>query len=87
VDKFWIDIVISHETIHSLQSEKKHGMLLNLDLSKAYDKINWDFVQAILGAFGFDPSWTQRILNLTSSTLFSILVNGSLSPLLMLSRD
>jgi hypothetical protein len=49
-------IVISHETIHSSQSEKKPGMLLKLDMSKAYDKINWDFLRAIRGAFGFDPS-------------------------------
>jgi hypothetical protein len=55
-------------------------MLLKLDMSKAYDKINWDFLRAIMGAFGFDPSWIQWILNLTSSTFFSILVNGSPSP-------
>jgi hypothetical protein len=33
-------IIVSHETIHSLQSNKKPGMLLKLDLSKAYDRIN-----------------------------------------------
>jgi hypothetical protein len=73
-------IVVAHETIHSLQSSKKPGMLLKLDLSKAYDRINWNFLKAMLGAFGFDPSWINWIISLSSMTLFSILVNDSPSP-------
>jgi len=55
-------------------------MILNLDLSKTYDQINWDFLREILGYFFFNPSWISWILNMISSVLFSILVNGSPSP-------
>jgi hypothetical protein len=51
-------------------------MLLKLDLSKAFDKLSWDFMRAMLLAFGFDHFWVTWILNLTSSTFFSILLNG-----------
>jgi len=51
-------------------------MLLKLDLSKAFDKLSWDFMQAMLIAFGFDQNWVTWILNLTSSALFSLLING-----------
>ena len=52
-------------------------MLLKLDLSKAYDKLNWDFLEGVLRAFGFGDNWIRWIINLVSSAFFSILVNGT----------
>jgi hypothetical protein len=51
-------------------------MLLKLDLSKAFDKLSWEYMRTILIAFGFDQNWVTSILNLTSSTFFSLLING-----------
>lgn len=33
-------IILSHEVTHSLKIMKKPGMLLKLELSKSFDKIN-----------------------------------------------
>jgi hypothetical protein len=52
-------------------------MLIKLDMSKAYDRISWRFLQQMLEAFGFVEDWIQWIMSLISSTFFSILVNGS----------
>ena len=52
-------------------------MLLKLDLSKAYDKLIWQFLAGILKAFGFVEEWSNWITNMVSSAFFSILVNGS----------
>eukprot|EP00253_Pinus_taeda_P009912 PITA_09912 len=68
-------IILTHEIIHSLKQSKRPGMLLKIDLSKAFDTISWQYIQKILNAFGFDPSWTRWILLLTSS-FFSVLING-----------
>jgi hypothetical protein len=69
-------VILAHEVIHSLHSTKTPGMLLKLDLSKAFDKLSWNYLRSSLLAFGFDPAWVSWIVNLTSSTLFSILING-----------
>ena len=71
------DIILVHETIHSLKATRTPGMLLKLDLSKSYDKLNWQFLSGILKAFGFAEDWTNWIMNMVSSSFFSILVNGS----------
>jgi hypothetical protein len=69
-------VILAHEVIHSLHSTKSPGMLLKLDLSKAFDKLSWSYLKSTLLAFGFEPNWVSWIVNLTSSALFSILING-----------
>lgn len=51
--------------------------MIQLDLPKAFEKVNWNYLEATLKAFGFDNRWTNWILALIKSTNFSILVNGS----------
>jgi hypothetical protein len=70
------NVILAHEVIHSLKTSKTPGMLIKLDLSKAFDRASWQYLKAILDSFGFDQGWVKWILNLISSTFFSILVNG-----------
>ena len=72
------NIFLIHETIHSLDITKNEGMILKLDLSKAFDKLSWEYMEKMLQAFGFHDEWIQWITTLTSMAFFSILVNGSL---------
>eukprot|EP00253_Pinus_taeda_P011126 PITA_11126 len=69
-------IILSHEIIHSLKHSKQACMILKLDLSKAFDKLSWTYIQKMLNAFGFSPMWTRWIMSLITSSFFSILVNG-----------
>lgn len=69
-------IVVSQEVIHSLKQRKRPGMLMKLDLSKAYDRLHWDYLRAVLEAYGFDHRWIDWIINLVSTPNFSILING-----------
>ena len=41
-------IILVHETIHWVKNRKFQGMLLKLDLSKAYDKLNWNLLAGVL---------------------------------------
>eukprot|EP00253_Pinus_taeda_P028396 PITA_28396 len=69
-------IILTHEIIHSLKISKQAGMILKIDLSKAFDKLSWTYIQKMLCSFGFSPMWVRWIQSLISSTFFSILVNG-----------
>ena len=46
--------MIVHEVIHSLEVGKMEDFLLQLDLSKAYDSVDWDFLKVVLLTFGFN---------------------------------
>ncbi|KAL6222512.1 hypothetical protein ACLB2K_005904 [Fragaria x ananassa] len=52
-------------------------MALKLDISKAYDRLEWDFLKKILLKFGFDPSWVDLIMHCLSTVRYSFLVNGA----------
>lgn len=70
-------IILSNEVIHSLKVLKKPGMILKLDISKAFDKLSWNYIHQMLLAFNFNATWIRWIMNLISSPNFSILLNGS----------
>ena len=41
-------IMMVHVVIHSMEAEKREDMLLKLDLSKAYDQVDWSFLDFVL---------------------------------------
>lgn len=51
------NIVVAKEIIHSLHSKRsrKCGMVVKVDLEKAYDRIDWDFLRLVLDMVGFQP--------------------------------
>ena len=66
-----------HEVIHSLEASKREGMLLKLDLFKAYDRVDWAFLDKVLHAFGFDQKVCKIISQLFTTPSLAILVNGA----------
>jgi hypothetical protein len=70
-------IIFAHEVINSLKITKYLGILINLEMSKSFNKLSWKYIHQVLLAFGFSQRWIKWILSLTSSTFFLILINGS----------
>jgi hypothetical protein len=60
-----------------LKSQRRGGMIIQLDLAKAYDKISWHYMAKTLEAFGFEQHWINWIVNLVSTTSYSLLINGA----------
>jgi hypothetical protein len=69
-------VILSYEVIHSLKSTSILDMLIKLDLSKSFDKLSWQYMSSLLLAISFDAEWVNWIMNLTSSSFLSILING-----------
>eukprot|EP00253_Pinus_taeda_P028919 PITA_28919 len=80
------NIIQAHEVVHSLTSKRKVGMIMQLDIAKAYDEVNWTYIRKVLSVFGFDHNWIRWVMALVTSSSFSILVNGSPSEIFLPSR-
>ncbi|XP_070677505.1 uncharacterized protein [Malus domestica] len=72
-------IGIAHEMFHLLKGRKaktKYELGLKIDMQKAYDRVEWDFLDATMGKMGFCNRWQQLIMGCVSSVQFAILLNG-----------
>ncbi|XP_019158498.1 PREDICTED: uncharacterized protein LOC109155268 [Ipomoea nil] len=80
-DKLITDnILIVAEVGHYL-NRKQCGVAgwgtLKLDMAKAYDRMEWPFLQGMLVALGFDETWIKLIMMCVSSVSYSFLINGT----------
>jgi hypothetical protein len=58
-------VLISFECFHSIQRYKKvedSFCAYKLDLSKAYDRVDWFFLEGVLRKLGFDDRWIKWIM-------------------------
>lgn len=51
---------------------------LKIDVSKAYDRLEWNFIEKMLKKFGFHHEWINRIMVCVTTVSYSFLRNGEL---------
>ncbi|XP_074315119.1 uncharacterized protein LOC141651299 [Silene latifolia] len=51
--------------------------VIKVDIKKAFDSVNWTFLQTILPLFGFPDKFCNWIITCITSTRFSLNINGS----------
>lgn len=76
------NILIAHEIFDYLGKKKGRKNCfgaLKIDMSKAYDRIDWNFLKAVLGAMNFNDRWVQWIMECVTSVHYTLLINGNLS--------
>ncbi|XP_050237967.1 uncharacterized protein LOC126687449 [Mercurialis annua] len=74
------NILIAHEMMHFLKTKKSGKskyLAMKLDISKAYDRVEWAYVLGCLRAWGFSATFINWIHQCISTTSFSVLLNGA----------
>ena len=72
------NILVAFETLHSLKSAKGRGpgqMALKLNMSKAYDRVEWGFLEGMLRRLGFAEIWIASVMQCITSVSYSVVVN------------
>lgn len=54
------------------------GCIIKMDLKKAYDSIDWLFIDELLRALSFPDDFVENILESVRTPSFSLMINGSL---------
>lgn len=55
-------ILIANEKVEDYCHRKKSGLILKLDLEKAYDYTSWEFLDYIMARKGFGSKWRTWIM-------------------------
>ncbi|XP_074313724.1 uncharacterized protein LOC141648916 [Silene latifolia] len=73
------NILIVFEMFHYMKNarSKEGHMALKLDMAKAYDRVEWVFLEKVLLTMGFDGSWVGNVMRCVRTVSYDVLINGS----------
>lgn len=70
-------VVIANELVDSRVKSKQPGVICKLDIQKAYDHANWNYLVNMLQKMGFGAKWIRWIKYCIGTVKFSVLINRS----------
>jgi hypothetical protein len=74
------NIITAYECLHFMKRKKRKEnryCALKLDMRKAYDRVEWTYLEAIMLKLGFSRAWVTLVMRLVSLVSFSVLFNGA----------
>jgi ribonuclease HI len=73
------NLLAAYETLHTMHTRmggKKGFMAVKVDMSKAYDRVEWRFLEGVMKKMGFEEGWIKLVMMCISSVKYSVIVNG-----------
>ena len=73
------NILVAFETLHYMKNHNSGStgfMALKLDMSKAYDRVEWSFLEDVMRQMGFNDKWVALVMACIKSISYSLLING-----------
>ncbi|MCH95604.1 cysteine-rich receptor-like protein kinase, partial [Trifolium medium] len=70
-------ILIANEVVDEARKTNKELMLFKVDFEKAYDSVDWGYLDAVMGRMSFPVLWRKWIKECVCTATASVLVNGS----------
>lgn len=73
------NVLVASELMHYLDHKKsgKDGyMAVKLDMSKAYDRVEWEFFEKVMRMMGFHEKWVGWVLKCITTITYFVLING-----------
>lgn len=71
--------MVAFETMHWLKSRNKGKeafVALKTDMSKAYDRVEWQFLQHLVVKLGYCNEWIQKIITIVTTVTYNFCHNG-----------
>lgn len=63
-------------TMKNRRQGRNMAFALKLDMSKAYDRVEWDYLKKMMTRLGFSSAWIKWVMMCVKSVPYSIVING-----------
>ena len=75
------NVLVAYECTHYLKRKKGKTVAcaIKLDMAKALDRVEWNYLRGIMLRLGFAESFVNTVMRCVTSVAFSVRVNGNLS--------
>ena len=73
------NVIVAFKLMHFLNHKfagKEGFMVAKLDMSKAFDRVEWCFIKGVMERMGFSTRWINLIMECITSVSYSVLING-----------
>lgn len=72
------NVLLAQEMFHELhRCSPAPNFAIKIDMSKAYDRVQWSFLIKVMRRMGFPETWLNLVERCIGSCWFSILINGT----------
>lgn len=80
--------LIAFESLHTIrqQQAKQPFFALKIDMTKAYDRVEWSYLHGCLSRLGFNPTWINSVMRCVTNVRYAVRVNGELTAPVVPSR-
>lgn len=75
------NVIVANEILHYMKNKKqrKYGVAaVKIDISKAYDKLEWDILKNMMTKLGFYRKWIELIMYYVCTVKFKVLFENEL---------
>jgi hypothetical protein len=74
-------VLTAYKSIHYFKRKKgKSGVCaIKLDMTKAYDRVEWNYLWSIMTQMGFNDRWVNLIMRCVELVKLSVKINGHIS--------
>ncbi|KAA3483188.1 reverse transcriptase [Gossypium australe] len=83
------NVLLAYEIFHTINQKrtgKKGVMAVKLDMSKAYDRVEWGFIEEVMKKMGFDCKWVELLRRCVTTVSYAVNINGRRGNLFLPSR-
>ena len=73
------NVLVVFEVMHCInqRGKGKEGLMaIKLDMSKAYNQVEWGFLEAMMWRMGFKDRWISLMMMCVTTVSYSVLING-----------
>lgn len=72
------NILLAYESVHTIKNKRrKKGLCaVKLDMHKAYDRVEWGYLEKVMVKMGFDRRWVNLIMACVKSLKYKVRVNA-----------
>lgn len=71
--------MVAYETFHMMKNKRvdKDGRVaLKLNMCKAYDRVEWCYLEGVMRKMGFSDHWVKLVMKEVREVRYTLMING-----------